>query len=736
MQQLKIGEHFKLTAAMKNLFKKAMLFAAAAMAFVSCQNDTFGDETINVPGFEVSVNATTSEVARSEFGDYNSTDKTFPTLWEGTEKWAVCLNNKKIDVEDIEFSDDKTSAHASVTFEEPAAYNGTYTLFAVSPLSAYVSVSMESDYIRYRIPASQTPSATSCYPAAQILIAHSEPSATFSDFNVTFKHAVAYGKFSFLNVAEGGNVTGVTIKNKAEDVALAGRYVYAPSTKTISFKDEAAYEINLTTNTTTDLWFACGPAEVKGKTLTFIINTDNGKLEKEVAMPGNFVAGKVATFKIDMAGIDYPVVEEVIQYKKVTSLAEITAGEYVIVEKTKVLPNTGVSKNPAQIDLSTKATAGTDVLTNVDDGVKWIFTGTASAMKVQSYANNENYLHNNSSNTGVTINITNNKTWTIEAYNTGFSMKCNSRYLGIYEDGSDWRSYQTVNATNYGSDGACLTLYKKVEGGSTGGETPETPETPATPKWGTVTAPAEVAAAGGSTSISYSITDATEGKFASAETTAGWITNFTYTADKVTFNVDANTGAAREATVTLSYEGITETKNVTVKQAAAEVVEPEQPGTGGTFIETFANYKASLSAQDTSYNKSGSFAGVSESGITWSYTGCGNPGQTTTDITSLKSKGLTYDTGVTMGKGGTLSATIPGGATSVSFYILTSSKATCTVTIKNASGSTLKTQTVAKSTTGKVEITGINSNGGAITISFKEASTQNRVTVAGLEYTR
>ena len=102
--------------------------------------------------------------------------------------------------------------------------------------------------------------------------------------------------------------------------------------------------------------------------------------------------------------------------------------------------------------------------------------------------------------------------------------------------------------------------------GNGGGSTPE-PE-PTTPKWGTVTAPAEVAAAGGSTSISYSITDATEGKSASATTTADWITNFTYTADKVTFNVAANTGIAREAIVTLSYEGITETKDVTVKQAA------------------------------------------------------------------------------------------------------------------------------------------------------------------------
>ena len=587
MQQLKIGEHFKKTAAMKNLFKKTMLFAAAAMAFVSCENDTTDVNTL--PGVDVTINATT-EGTKSHFDDYNATDKSYPTVWSGDEAWAVIVNDTKVsaNAEDITFSNGNTAANATVTFSAdalPEAYNGAYTLFAVSPESQYVSVNMEKDYIRFRVPASQTPSATSCDEKAQVLIAQSESAEELAGFDVTFKHAVAYGKFSFLNVAEGGNVTGVTIKNKAEDVALAGRFVYTPSTKAISKQanEEMGYEINLSTTSTTDLWFVCGPAEVQGKTLTFIINTDKGKLEKEVTMPGNFVAGKVATFKIDMAGIDYPVVEEVIQYKKVTSLAEITAGEYVIVEKTKVLPNTAVSKNPAQIELSTKATVDTDVLTNVDDGVKWIFTGTASAMKVQSYANNANYLHNNSSNTGVTINGTNNKTWTIEAYNKGFSMKCNSRYLGIYEDGSDWRSYTAVNAGNYGSDGACLTLYKKVDG-NTGGDTPDVPETPAPELTITTTAPIEVVAGGDVATVKYTITNPVDGQSVTASANQTWVNNFDYTvAGEVSFIVDENTGAAREATVTLSYDGAT-AQTIKISQAAAQQGggdEPEQP-TGGT----------------------------------------------------------------------------------------------------------------------------------------------------------
>ena len=118
------------------------------------------------------------------------------------------------------------------------------------------------------------------------------------------------------------------------------------------------------------------------------------------------------------------------------------------------------------------------------------------------------------------------------------------------------------------------------------GDTPETPDTPATPEWDTITAPAEVAAAGDSVSISYGITNGTDGKFASATTTAEWITDFTYTADKVTFNVAANTGAARSATVTLSYDGIDEKKEVTVSQAAGESTGGDEGGSTGEVVTT------------------------------------------------------------------------------------------------------------------------------------------------------
>ncbi len=83
---------------------------------------------------------------------------------------------------------------------------------------------------------------------------------------------------------------------------------------------------------------------------------------------------------------------------------------------------------------------------------------------------------------------------------------------------------------------------------------------------------AEVPAAGGNASFTYSVV-AVEGATLTAtvaETTA-WIHDINVTATAVEFVVDANTGAARSATMTLAYAG--EEKSVTINQAAAVATE-------------------------------------------------------------------------------------------------------------------------------------------------------------------
>ncbi len=102
-------------------------------------------------------------------------------------------------------------------------------------------------------------------------------------------------------------------------------------------------------------------------------------------------------------------------------------------------------------------------------------------------------------------------------------------------------------------------------GSSEGGETPETPA----PELAiTTTSPIAVGAEGDVATVAYTITNPVEGKSVTASADQTWVNGFDYTvAGEVSFIVDANTGAAREATVTLAYEGA-ESKTIKVSQAA------------------------------------------------------------------------------------------------------------------------------------------------------------------------
>ena len=586
---------------MKNLFKKSMLFAAAAMAFVSCSNDATED-VFNGPSFEVEVNAVTTD-SRSAFGELNG-DK-YPTLWEGNESWFVGVNNAYTeDVNTITFSEDKKSAKAMAAFSsEPVADNGTYTLYALSPSSAWSSYHFGNDYLRFYIARNiQTPTATSCDPASQVLFAKSEAMNSANSFNIGFEHFSAYAKFSFKNVAEGGVVSSVTVS--AEDVNLAGRYAYSLSTGKLAEYDRLEKSITLMTSSTENLWMAVAPVDVSGKKLTFTITTDKGLLSKEVTMPATakFESGKVATFTVDMSGIEYPAVAGE-NWQLVTAAANATAGEYIVVgprtdgSTVAYLPSTTTDSAPSQkvITIPGLDLNSTDVITTtlVPEDARFTFTGTATAMTITNA--DGNYLYTTSTNNGLRVGTTKG-TWVIASNPNSakaLTLKFNStgRYVTMYND-QDWRCYNSVyDKYSGGTQNGEIYLYKKVTGD--GGETPDVP---ATPVLEVNPATVEVAAAGGNAEFGYTVTNPAEGVSVMASTTANWISDFNYaTAGKVTFTVAENTVAeAREAVITLAYAGA-ESKTVTVKQAAAEVGGEES----GTVVDVLN--RASTGVSGTSY---------------------------------------------------------------------------------------------------------------------------------------
>ncbi len=280
---------------------------------------------------------------------------------------------------------------------------------------------------------------------------------------------------------------------------------------------------------------------------------------------------------------------------RVTSLADITSGTYVIVATASgadyYCPNSTFqsSTHPKAVKLSDKgvSVSGDKLTGTIIDDMKWTFTGTASNMVITKY-NATTQLYNTGTNNGVWVATPQTASYwkfTVTGSNFLATYNATGRCLGTYNT-QDWRSYLATALNNYSNTNGEIRLYKLV--GESGGEGGETPETPAPELAITTTSPIAVGAEGDVATVAYTITNPVEGKSVTASADQTWVNGFDYTvAGEVSFIVDANTGAAREATVTLAYEGA-ESKTIKVSQAAGNTGGGETTKTA-TFTFTGSN---------------------------------------------------------------------------------------------------------------------------------------------------
>ena len=277
------------------------MVAVAAISFTSCSNN-FTEEIVTGEKIQFNVSAVNEEVTRSAFGV--PSDKKYPTLWSGEEGFALNINGydgKTTKEVEATFSGDKRAVNLSTNIVFDAAPE-TYTLYAIAPATAYVSVQPSGWQVT--IPTSQTTGTLSCDPAAQILVGASETKASASEtFDMTFKHAVAYGKMTLKNLAlDGATISSVAITSTKN---IANRFYINQATREYS-ENSGAKTITVNTTSTENIWFALAPVDVSNTQLKIVVNTDKGTFTKTVTMPANrkFELGKISTFNVDMNGIE------------------------------------------------------------------------------------------------------------------------------------------------------------------------------------------------------------------------------------------------------------------------------------------------------------------------------------------------------------------------------------------------------------------------------------------------
>lgn len=347
---------------MKNLYKSVLVIAAAALTFASCQKETLPEQsTLKTVNFV----AQTLET-KTAFGTPSGT--TYPTLWTATDslvKVATNLANAKD--ANVSAASDGKSATFSLTMTAPEAES--FVFDAVSPAAAYVGISATKGW-NLNIPTTQTPSANSVDPLAQILFAES---ASFSSFpenvDLSFSHFTAYGKLNIKNLKSGAAVSSVTLTAETNWV---GRWNCNPADGTAT-ENSASATIAINTTSTSNIWFGCAPVDLGGKTIKVTVATDKGNFEKTINIPSGkkFESGKIAEFTVNFSGVE-PKADAI--YSLVTSTDALTFGSEVIIvgfgDKGTVALSTTQNNNNRGI---AGVTVESDKVKNPSDGVQ-VFT--------------------------------------------------------------------------------------------------------------------------------------------------------------------------------------------------------------------------------------------------------------------------------------------------------------------------------------------------------------------------
>lgn len=422
---------------MKNLYKSVLVIAAAALTFASCQKETLPEQsTLKTVNFV----AQTLET-KTAFGTPSGT--TYPTLWTATDSLVkVATNAANAKDAHVSAASDGKSASFSLTMTAPEAES--FVFDAVSPAAAYVGISATKGW-NLNIPTTQTPSANSVDPLAQVLFAES---ASFSSFpenvDISFSHFTAYGKLNIKNLKSGAAVSSVTL---TAETNWAGRWNCNPADGTAS-ENSASATIAINTTSTSNIWFGCAPVDLGGKTIKVTVATDKGNFEKTITIPSGkrFESGKIAEFTVNFSGVE-PKADAV--YSLVTSTDALTVGSEVIIvgfgDKGNVALSTNQQKN-------NRATAGvtveSDKVMNPSDAVQVFTLGFGKLGNSVAFDTGAGYIYAASSSENYL------RTENELSSNSSFEVKIDGGVASITAQGSN-----THNILMYNEKSSCFSCY-------------------------------------------------------------------------------------------------------------------------------------------------------------------------------------------------------------------------------------------------------------------------------------
>lgn len=362
--------------------------------------------------------------------------------------------------------------------------NGTYDWYAVYPYSKYMASPAESNSGSYFTVGSEAGSAqqqtgidNQAHISGENIPLYGTATGVTGSPNLQMHHITTLFRINVTNSGSADlNVTSITLTSASEN--LIGTYYFditgAEPVLTSSgdnyVSKTAALNVTdgvVAPDATGSFYLATRAFTApEGEQLTLTVTANGETVEKVATLSKEttFAAGKINKLNINVAAA----AEQASTWEKVTSLADITAGEYIIANGDYFLPTTTTGSKNAPVPYTLESQGISFVADSftgiVPDIAKWTFTGTNTAMTITNSGGD--YLYGTSVNNGIRVGTTSDITWAFEVYNDGFAMKnTNDRYCAIYVNDSnepqDWRSYTSKNHNNYQINDGILYLYKK-----------------------------------------------------------------------------------------------------------------------------------------------------------------------------------------------------------------------------------------------------------------------------------
>ena len=553
---------------MKKLF---ILLSAAAIMLAGCAQEA--DYTPAEKTFTLQV-----EVVDNSTKTYTEGDKIY---WSKT--------GEQINI--IYFADESTSRRQTATHEDyiladnkitfTADLNKTegaskYTLGAFYPY-AYKSTTSS---VSLTVPQVQTPTATSYDPKADILVS-AQPVVTEGlpeKISFQFSRMVALVNMTVTGIAAGESIEKITVISSAKPAGTVTFKVHEQNTveNAVWYNNYEDITLNMGGRIATgndDVWFVTVPTDLSGKDLTVKVSTDKNDYIKTIDLTGKtlyFERANIARFTVK----DLAVAEKPKTYKLLTDVAELNAGDKVVIStknvttsNTKLLSTTPYDATKISLVSYVVINDNVEIEENAIPADAAIFTlETGATPGTFAFKNESNgYLYgtydnvNWSSALAYSSTMVDGASWTVELISNGAKMSScydgsNVRYLNNYDN------YKFNFANSRGTSYNYYIFYMDAEGSDEPGQPEQpvvtplaTPVVTATAEGNTVTA--SWAAVEGAADYTVTFNGATQTVSATTVTFSDLAYATEYTVSVVANPADATANTASEAgTVTVTTE--------------------------------------------------------------------------------------------------------------------------------------------------------------------------------------